>query len=68
MEISWIIGLLAGLFFILFTIGLAQSSNDFFHELRYLNKEVGCTYGAEHREWIRRRRRLWLSLLPFVKY
>lgn len=41
---------------------------EFFRELRYLNKEIQCTAGAERKYWIRQRRRLWLSLLPFIKY
>ena len=41
---------------------------DFIRELRYLNKEIRCNHGAERVYWIRQRRRLWLSLLPFVKY
>ena len=41
---------------------------NFFRELRYLNKEISCTDGEERRYWLRQRRRLWLSLLPFVKY
>lgn len=41
---------------------------DFFRELRYLNKEIACNTGAERKYWVRERRRLWLSLLPFVKY
>lgn len=41
---------------------------DFVRELRYLNKEIQCNGGAERKYWVHRRRRLWLSLLPFVKY
>ncbi len=41
---------------------------DFIHELRYLNKEIRCNHGAERTRWIRERRRLWLSLLPFIQY
>lgn len=41
---------------------------DFSRELRYLNKEIQCTAGEERKHWIRQRRRLWLSLLPFIKY
>lgn len=55
--------LLIGLLF-----GLAQFLNDFTSELRYLNNEIGRTDGEERKHWIRQRRRLWLSLIPFVKY
>ena len=40
----------------------------FSRELRYLNKEIRRTCGSERKVWLRRRRKLWLSLLPFVRY
>lgn len=46
----------------------AQFLNDFTRELRYLKGEIQRNTGAERRHWIRRRRRLWLSLLPFIRY
>ena len=49
-------------------VGLCMFINDFSSELRYLNNEIGRTTGSERRYWIRKRRRLWLSLIPFVKY
>ena len=52
----------------LLMFGLVSFINDFSHELRYLNCEIQRTDGAERRHWIRQRRRLWLSLIPFVKY
>lgn len=42
--------------------------NDFSHELRYLNNEIGRTDGSEKRYWKRQKRRLWLSIIPFVHY
>lgn len=41
---------------------------DFSQELTYLNNEINRTAGAERRHYLRMRRRLWLSLIPFVKY
>lgn len=41
---------------------------NFSRELRYINCEIGRNVGAERRHWIRKRRRLWLSLIPFVKF
>ena len=41
---------------------------DFSTELKYLNNEIRRTDGAERRYWIKRKRKLWLSLIPFVKY
>ena len=49
-------------------IGLAKFMNGFSRELRHLNNEIGRTRGAERSYWIRQKRRLWLSLIPFVKY
>jgi hypothetical protein len=41
---------------------------DFQSELRYLTKELRRTEGEERKYWLRKRRKLWLSILPFVKY
>ena len=49
-------------------IGLIQFYNEFITELQYLNSEIERTDGDERAYWLSRRRRLWLSLLPFVKY
>ena len=63
-----LVGTIAAFFLIVLLFGLAQLINDFSRELRYLNNEIGRTTGAERKHWIRQRRRLWLSLIPFVKY
>lgn len=63
-----LIGVIAAIFLIAILIGLVQFFNNFSQKLRYLNIEIGRTSGAERRRWIRRRRRLWLSLIPFIKY
>ncbi len=49
-------------------VGLAFRLSDFSHELKYLNCEIERTDGEERKYWIRRRRQLWLSLIPFVGY
>ena len=67
-ELYWLIGILAAFFLFLVIGRFAMFINDFSQELRYLNNEIGRTTGAERRHWIRQRRRLWLSLIPFVKY
>ena len=67
-ELYWLIGIVAVFFLILLLFGLVSFINDFSQELRYLNSEIRRTDGAERRHWIRQRRRLWLSLIPFVKY
>lgn len=71
-EIDAFLGLLVGLtvacIALLVLIGLVLRFGNFTRELRRLNNEIGRTYGAERRRWLRRRRRLWMSLLPFVRY
>lgn len=47
---------------------IALSIIEFTRELRYLNSEIHRAIGAERKYWIRQRRRLWLSLIPFVRY
>ena len=42
--------------------------SEFTQELRYLNTEIHRTSGEQRRHWLRRRRRLWLSLIPFIRY
>ncbi len=54
--------------FLFFAVGLAMFANDFNCELRYLKNKIKSTSGAERRSWKRRKVRLWLSLLPFIKY
>ncbi len=49
-------------------VGLIFRLSEFSRELKYLNCEINRTYGSERRYWIRKKRRLWLSLIPFVKY
>jgi len=41
---------------------------EFSRELKYLNCEIDRTSGREREYWIRKKRKLWLSLIPFVKY
>lgn len=52
----------------LFVAKVFDFFSDFAGELRYLNNEIRRSMGEEQRYWIRQRRRLWLSLIPFVKY
>ena len=67
-ALYWLVGLVAAFFLILLLFGLVSFINDFSQELRYLNNEIRRTDGAERKHYIRQRRRLWLSLIPFVKY
>ena len=67
-EFYWLIGIVAAFFLFLLLFGLVSFFTDFSQELKYINCEIRRTDGSERRYWIRRRRRLWLSLIPFVKY
>lgn len=67
-ELYWLIGIVVAFFLFLLLFGLVSFYNDFSHELKYTNYEIKRTDDSERRYWIRKRRRLWLSLIPFVKY
>ncbi len=56
------------IFLALLTFRLALVYTEFKRELRQINNEILRTQGAEREYWIRRRRKLWLLWLPFVKY
>ena len=64
----WLIGTLTAFILIGLTIRLALFFRDFSRELILLNMEIRRTEGREQQHYMRRRRRLWLSLLPFVRY
>ena len=61
-------GLLAVLLIGVFLIAAVIATMDFQKELKHLNLEIGRTSGREQRYWQRRKKRLWLSLIPFVRY
>ena len=64
-----ILAALVGIAFALLMIfRFAMFLSEFQGELRFINNEINRTSGKEKKRWERRRRRLWLSLLPFVKY
>lgn len=67
-ELYLLIGIVAAFFLFLLLFGLVSFLNNFSQELKYINGEIKRTDGSERRYWIRQRRRLWLSLIPFVKY
>lgn len=56
------------LLFLLLLAVLVSFLHNFFCELKYLNYEIKRTDGSERRCWMQRRKKLLLSLLPFVKY
>ena len=52
----------------IFCVVITYFVNDFLPELKRLNIEIHRSEGSERRYFKKMRRRLWLSLLPFVKY
>ena len=46
---------------------LVSKLSSFKHDLDIYNMEIARTTGAERQYWKRERRRLWLSLIPFVR-
>ena len=65
----WIlIGVIAVPVIISLIAGVCKFINYFSQELKYLNSEIKRTSGSERAYWIRQRRKLWLSIIPFVKY
>lgn len=49
-------------------VGLIKWLLEFRRELHHLTGEIHRTKGKEQKYWIRKRRKLWLSILPFVRY
>lgn len=54
-------------FLALIGYGLITGVRRFWEELRYINLELERASPREREKWLRRRRRLWLSLLPFYR-
>ena len=62
------IALVATVVFILWIVHFVTWLNDFQQELLYINNEIARTTGRERKIWKKRRRRLWLTVIPFVRY
>lgn len=62
------VGIVAAFMLFIVLYGLYSFFVEFSRELKYLNSEIGRNTAGERRYWRRQRRRLWLSLIPFVKY
>ena len=63
-----IAAVMIALLLILAIVRFAMWLQSFLMELRYVNKEIARTTGAEQQHWIKRKKRLLLSLIPFVRY
>lgn len=55
-------------FILLFLLNVLMKFQEFKKELRILKIEISRTVGRERKYWKRKRWKLWVSLLPFVKY
>ena len=64
----WLAVLLIAMLLLGLFIKLCIIINDFSVTLGHLTGEIRRTVGAERRYYIRQRRRLWLSLFPFVRF
>ena len=54
--------------FIALLIFFVQWIISFRTEYRYVKNEINRTYGREKQYWKRQKRRLLLSIIPFVRY
>ena len=61
-------GVIAATVLVLLIVRFAMWLQSFLMELCYLNKEIERTSGEEKEHWIRRKKRLLLSWIPFVRY
>lgn len=67
-PIYLLVGILAAAIVFGLMYNLGTFINEFSQELRYLNNEIKRSRGSERKYYISKRRRLWLSLIPFIKY
>ncbi len=59
---------LAGIFVLAVIAGLTiPVVQAFKSDLKYINMEINRTDGREQAHWKRRKRQLWLSLIPFYR-
>lgn len=68
MTVKFLIYLFIGIFFAMIVGAVIVFFVEFFQELRFINEKIQYYSGQEQQYWLQRRRKLWLSLLPFVKY
>ena len=67
-TVVWIFAIIAGIIFlVILLVGLCSFISDFSAQLKQINNEIRRTSGAERQYYLRKKRRLWLSLIPFVK-
>lgn len=57
-----------GILVLLSLVGFLAQWKDFQREWRYVNMEIQRNTGRERAHWIKKKRRLLLSLIPFIRY
>lgn len=62
-----LLAILIAFFTVAILTTLISKISRFRRELKYINKEIRRTEGAERRYWKQEKKRLWLSLLPFSR-
>lgn len=67
-EDYWLIWIIVAFVLLLIFIRTVCFFYDFSKELKYLNMEIARADEDEIDYYLYKRRRLWLSLIPFVKY
>ncbi len=67
-EDYWLIWIIVAFILLLVFIRAVCFFYDFSKELKYLNIEIARADDDEIDYYLYKRRRLWLSLIPFVKY
>ena len=67
-EDYWLIWIIVAFILLLVFIRAVCFFYDFSKELKYLNMEITRADDDEIEYYLYNRRRLWLSLIPFVKY
>ena len=68
-TLFWILtGILIVFIFIVVLVYFIQWLDFFTQELKHLNNEIGRTTGREQKHWKKRKKRLLLSIIPFIRY
>ncbi len=63
-----VFGLFGAIILFIIVLYIIDCSRGFSKELKLINIEIGRTTGREQRHWKKKKKRLFLSLIPFVKY
>lgn len=66
-ELTFLITIIALFFAIVLIIYFAASYTRYARELKYIESEINRSTGSERQYWIKKKRKLWLSFLPFGK-